>query len=170
MSTDFSSARILVILGGALAFAALGFGVLMLMGVRSSSSAAAPLPVHHAVQQAPAAKKARARKPVVRLLPNLPAPIRYALLRHRSIVVVLHGNGAVDAGAAAEAHIGASLAHTSFVSLDVRKNRLAGPIADFSGSAVDPSVLLVRRPGVVVRRLDGYQDRQVVAQAAHDAR
>jgi hypothetical protein len=29
---------------------------------------------------------------------------------------------------------------------------------------------VVRRPGVVVRELDGYQDRQVVAQAAHDAR
>jgi hypothetical protein len=109
-------------------------------------------------------------RPVVRLLSGLPAPIRYALMRHRIVVVSLHGNGVVDASAAAEARAGAALAHTSLVSLDIRRDRWAGPIADFNGSAADPSVLVVRRPGVVVRRFDAYQDRQVIAQAAHDAR
>jgi len=34
----------------------------------------------------------------------------------------------------------------------------------------DPAVIVVRRPGIVVKRLEGFHDRQVVAQAAHDAR
>jgi hypothetical protein len=171
MSTDFSSTRLLVILGGALAFAVLGFGVLTFMSARSPSAGAAPLLTRHAVHRTTVVIRAAARpKPVVKLLPSLPAPIRYALLRHRTAVVTLHGAGGVDAAAAAEARAGASLAHTAFVSLDVRKDRWAGPIADFNSSAADPAVLVVRRPGVVVRQLDGYQDRQIVAQAAHDAR
>jgi hypothetical protein len=168
MSTDFSSARLLVILGGALAFAALGFGVLTLTKSGASTTVASPLPVHRVVHRTVAAK--HSPRPAVRLLSGLPAPIRYALMRHRIVVVSLHGNGAVDASAAAEARAGAALAHTNLVSLDIRRDRWAGPIADFNGSAADPSVLIVRRPGVVVRRFDAYQDRQVIAQAAHDAR
>jgi hypothetical protein len=169
MSTDFSSARLLAVLGGALAFAALGFGVLTVVGARSASTDAAPILVHRVDGRAPATRH-RAIRPAVKLLPSLPAPIRYALMRHRVVVVSLHGNGVVDASAAAEARAGAALAHTNLVSLDIRRDRWAGPIADFNGSAADPSVLVVRRPGVVLRRFDVYQDRQVIAQAAHDAR
>lgn len=169
MSTDFSSTRLLVILGGALAFLALGFAALTLTHARHSSSDAAPLPVHHVVHHA-ARTRHRAAKPAVRLLPGLPAPVRYALLRQRTIVVSLYEKGSVDTAAAVEARAGASLAHAGFVGLDVRKERWAGPIADFDASAADPAVFVVRRPGVIVRRLDGYQDRQIVAQAAHDAR
>jgi hypothetical protein len=169
MSTDFSSTRLLVILGGALAFFALGFAALMLTHARSSSSDAAPLPVHHVVHHASGTRH-RAAKHTVRLLPGLPAPVHYALLRQPTIVVSLYGKGSVDAAAAAEARAGASLGHAGFVGLDIRRDRWAGPIADFDASAADPAVLVVRRPGVIVRRLDGYQDRQIVAQAAHDAR
>jgi hypothetical protein len=169
MSTDFSSTRLLSILGGTVAVAALAFGALTLTSAQSASSTAAPLLGHHVVHRAARAPH-RTAKPVVKLRPGLPAPIRYALLRHRTIVVALYGNGAVDAGAATEARAGASLAHSGFVGLDIRKDRWAGPIADFNSSAADPAVLVVRRPGVVVRQLDGYQDRQIVAQAAHDAR
>jgi hypothetical protein len=109
-------------------------------------------------------------KPVVKLVPGLPGPIRYALLRHRSVVVAIHGRGGFDAVAAEEARAGASLAHTSFVSLDVRKPRYATPIAAFADTISDPAVIVVRRPGIVVKRLEGFHDRQVVAQAAHDAR
>ena len=111
-----------------------------------------------------------AAAPLVKLNPGLPAPIRYALLRHRSVVVVLHGAGGVDATAAAEARAGASLARTSFISLDVRRARYATSMAAFADSIADPAVLVVRRPGVVVKRFEGFHDRQVVAQAAHDAR
>ena len=57
-----------------------------------------------------------------------------------------------------------------FIALDVLRGRDAGSIAGLTGSLADPSIVIVRRPGTVVRRLDGHQDRQVVAQAAHDAR
>lgn len=171
MSTDFSSTRLLVILGGAVVFAALGFGALSLMKAGPSTTSASPLPVHRVVRRIVAVKHSAAKaRPTVRLRAGLPAPIRYALLRHRTVVVSLHGNGAVDTAAAAEARAGAARAHTGFISLDIRREHWAGPIADFNGTAADPSVLVVRRPGVVVRRFDAYQDRQVIAQAAHDAR
>ena len=174
MSIDFSSALRLVIIVGVLAFAGLGFAVFTLERAKPSSTAATPVPVHHVATHdpthAPAAKPAAAVKPVVKLVPGLPGPIRYALLRHRSVVVAIHGRGGFDAVAAEEARAGASLAHTSFLSLDVRKPRYATPIAAFADSISDPAVIVVRRPGIVVKRLEGFHDRQVVAQAAHDAR
>lgn len=174
MSIDFSSARRLVILVGVVVFVGVGFAVVTLERAKSSSSAATPLPVHHVAKQAPtrapSAKPAAHATPVVKLNPGLPAPIRYALLRHRSVVVALHGVGVVDTAAATEARAGASLAHTSFVSLDVRKARYATAVAGFDGSTAEPAVIVVRRPGIIVKRFEGIHDRQVVAQAAHDAR
>ena len=55
-------------------------------------------------------------------------------------------------------------------SLDVLRPRFAGSIAGFTGSLSTPSVIVVRRPGVITKHLTGLQDRRTVAQAAHDGR
>jgi hypothetical protein len=86
------------------------------------------------------------------------------------VVVGLYEHRTGDGGALSEARAGAALAHTTFLALDVLQARYAGPIAGFTGSLADPGVVIIRRPGKVVHRLDGYHDRTVVAQAAHDAR
>jgi hypothetical protein len=54
--------------------------------------------------------------------------------------------------------------------LDVTRETVAAPLAGWAPNAVDGSVLVVRRPGKVAVELDGYADRQMVAQAALDAK
>lgn len=157
----------------ALLLAAGGMAVLLLAARHAQSTKEPVAPVTHSTAARPhAAQLHVARRQVAalpKLLPGLPPPIRYALLRHHTIVVALNG-GRSDAAALAEARTGARLAHTSFLSLDVTREKRAAPIAGFGGTVSDPAVLVVRRPGVVVRRFEGFEDREVVAQAAHDAR
>jgi len=170
MSIDFSPTRRIVILVGLLVFAILGFAVLTLERARTPDVSAPVRPAAHHVPTAKPPATHHARAAAVKLSPGLPAPIRYALLRHRSVVVAVHGAGDVDAAAVAEARRGASLAHTTFISLDIRRARYATALAGFDDSIANPAVIVVRRPGVVVKSFPGFHDSQVVAQAAHDAR
>jgi hypothetical protein len=165
--------RIVVLVGVLVAAAGAAFALLVLG--HSKSAAKTPLapvvthqpktPVHTTVPQ-----HAKPKPATPHLLEGLPAPIAHALKVHPLVVVALYQPHTGDSVSVTEARAGAAQAHTSFIALNVLKARDAGPIAGLTGSLADPGIVVVRRPGTVVRRLDGYQDRQVVAQAAHDAR
>jgi hypothetical protein len=173
--------RVLALVG---VLAVLGLGVALFNISRSHSSAgpaATAVTTHTAVTTtaaAPAAKPAAApavavaakpAKPAVQLLPGLPSPVANALRRHKTVVVALYAHGGSDSAALTEIRAGAAEAHTSFVGLDVLKARQSAAVAGFAGGLASPATLVVSRPGTIVKRLDGYQDREVVAQAAADA-
>jgi hypothetical protein len=171
MSID-APTRVVVLVAVLLAAAAAAFALLVLGHSKSSPSTAPPVtPIHHPVTKAVTPKTTPATPQVTtpKLLPGLPKPVAYALAHHPVVVVGLYEHRTGDGGALNEARAGAALAHTNFLALDVLQARYAGPIAGFTGSLADPGVVVIRRPGLVVRRLDGYHDRTVVAQAAHDA-
>jgi hypothetical protein len=111
-----------------------------------------------------------APKPIV-LDANLPAAVHQALRSSREVVAVLTAPGVPgDSDNVAEARLGARAAHVGFTVLDVTRETVAAPLATWAPNAVDGSVLVVQRPGKVAVELDGYADRQMVEQAALDAR
>jgi hypothetical protein len=101
---------------------------------------------------------------------NLPAPVHRALLSSREVVAVLTAPGVPgDSDVVKEARAGAAAAHVGFTVLNVTQETVAETLAAWAPHAGDGSVLVVRRPGKVSVELDGYADRQMVAQAALDA-
>jgi hypothetical protein len=165
--------RILAVVG---VLAAIGLGAFLFLGNRSSSSsshsstpapdasierATAPAAVHGAV----------ATTPKLVLLPGLPVSVSRALHHSKVVVVSVYTTGAAGDGAAvAEARKGAKAVHAGFVKVNVASEKLARGLGEFAGtSTAPPTVLVVKRPGNVVNRFDGFTDQQIVAQAAHDA-
>ena len=97
---------------------------------------------------------------------QLPLAIRRALAHHRVVVVALYDpNAAIDGSALAEARAGAKLGGSAFVPIDVRRKTVDSLNARY-GAVHDPAVLVLRRPGSLVVRIDGFADRDTVAQAA----
>jgi hypothetical protein len=119
---------------------------------------------------APAAAAAAKPKPAAAPPPNqLPAAIRHALAAHKVVVVALYDPKAkIDGAALAEARAGADLSGVAFVPIDVRSRGVDSLNARY-GAVQDPAVLVLRPPGSVVVRIDGFVDRDTVAQAAADA-
>jgi hypothetical protein len=163
--------RILAIAG---VLAAIGLGAFLFLHSRSSSSdssasatspsthlATTPAPVHGAV----------AAKPKIVLLPGLPTPVARALRHSKVVVVSVYTNGASgDSVAVAQARAGAKAVHAGFVRVNVASEKVARGLGEFAGTTTaPPAILVVRRPGKVVNRFDGFADQQIVAQAAHDA-
>jgi hypothetical protein len=134
--------------------------------------------VHRTVTSGPvpAAVPAKTKRPDVhgaartsrpRIDSGLPAPLRAALARSTVVVAALNAPGVPgDAAAVSEARQGARAAHAGFAVLDVRNEAIAAALAAKAPNATDPAVLVVRRPGTIAVELDGYADRQTVAQAA----
>jgi hypothetical protein len=116
---------------------------------------------------APAAAHAKAKTAAS---PNqLPAPIRRALAADRVVVVALYDPKAtIDGAALAEARAGAKLGGVKFVPIDVRSRAVDSLNARY-GAVHDPAVLVLRPPDSVVVRIDGFADRDTVAQAALNA-
>lgn len=170
MTTTISPpVRILAIVG---VLAAIGIGAFLFISNRSSSSssdssapstqpATTPAPVHGAV----------ATKPKLVLLAGLPTQVAHALRHSKVVVVSVYTNGASgDKAAVAQARAGAKAVHAGFVQVNVASEKIARGLGDFAGTTTaPPTVLVVRRPGKVVNRFDGFTDQQIVAQAAHDA-
>jgi len=165
------------------AFAGLGLVVLLvafqLLFLSPHNQARPPLViVHHKAivhhrssptHKAPAKpiKRVRPSAPKLHLDLTLPAPLRKALLHSRVVVAVLYAPDAPgDADAVTEARAGAKAAHVGFTMLNVRNEAIARALARQVAGASDPAVLVVRRPGTVALKLDGYVDAAVVAQAA----
>jgi hypothetical protein len=114
------------------------------------------MPEHHAASPAAPGDK-------------LPVAIRQALAADQVVVVALYDPHAkIDGTALDEARAGASLAGSAFVRVDVRTHGVDALNARY-GAVQDPAVLVLRPPDQLVVRIDGFADRDTVAQAALDA-
>ena len=103
---------------------------------------------------------------------GLPAVLVAALKAEPVVVVALFDGGAtIDPMARDEAAAGARLAGAGFVALDVIRNQKAAEALMVELDAVlrAPAVLVFARPGEVMVQLDGFRDRDAVAQAALNA-
>ena len=100
---------------------------------------------------------------------KLPLAIRRALAADQVVVVALYDPRAkIDGTALAEAREGANLAGSAFVPVDVRTHGVDSLNASY-GAVQDPAVLVLRPPDKLVVRIDGFADRDTVAQAAVNA-
>jgi hypothetical protein len=165
---------LLVIVGGVA-------GVITVQRLRGSSDlvtpsgaavkpAAKPHPVvapkPHASPRHAVAKPKRPAATAVQVANQLPAAVRRALAAGQVVVVALWDPSAkIDGTALAEAKAGAHLAGSSFVAIDVRNHGVDSLNARY-GAVQDPAVLVLRPPDSLVVRLDGFADRDTVAQAA----
>jgi hypothetical protein len=102
---------------------------------------------------------------------GLPLVLSRSLAKHRVTVVALYDpRAAVDEMALAEARAGAKDVNAGFVAISVRNEPQVRPLAQLLGVLGSPAVLVYERPDTLFVRLDGFTDRQTVAQAAANAR
>jgi hypothetical protein len=104
---------------------------------------------------------------------QLPSALQWELAHHKVVVVSLYNPSSdTDAISVAEAHAGAVAAGAGFLLVNVLDNKVAGILTGLraDGSLLpDPGVLVYRAPGNVAIELDGFNDRDAVAQAAKNA-
>jgi len=134
----------------------------------SRPSSSAPL-TSRTARTAKPATPAKKRAPVV--APNgLPTTIADALRSHMIVVVsVSDPQSSTDAISYAEAKAGAAEAGVGFVGVSVLDNPVAGALTSVlpgGGLLPEPGVLIYRRPDTLVQLINGFADRDVVAQAA----
>ena len=136
---------------------------------RTATTTAQAKPVVPA-HRATARKAARTAKLPAIAKNGLPTAIDQALEAHRIVVVsVFDPQSATDAISYEEAKSGASDARVGFVGISLLDSTLAAALTSAlpgGGLLPSPGVLIYRRPGILVQRLDGFTDRDVVAQAA----
>lgn len=147
-------------------------GVMLLFGKHSSgpSAAAAVTPpgskAHFTVKVAP-----RPHKPVVHLLPGLPAVLKSALQKREvAVVAIFSSRNASDRSLLTTARDGARQAHAAFVAANVSLEGVALDVASWSHNPESPAVVVVRRPGKIVFEAAGPTDSPTVAQAALTSR
>jgi hypothetical protein len=150
----------------ALAVAAPATLLLDRLRVRPVSAATA------AVRPAPAAGTAKphrlaARRPRPALPgPGLPGSVALALKTNPFVVVALYVAGdSIDMTANSEAQAGAELARVPYVPINVGEESQIGDLASRLPSLMVPSVVVIARGGRVATQLEGYIDRQAVAEA-----
>jgi hypothetical protein len=150
-------------------------------------SVAKPKPVARPKPKVVTAPPAKA--PLV-TVEGLPAPLVQALNAHPVVVVALYqvernatpaqrlaarnGKSAdaavgIDRLALAEAQQGAREAHAGFVGINVFRQADAAPLTKMLGVLQDPAVLVFERPGTMFVQLNGFADKDTVAQAAANA-
>jgi hypothetical protein len=101
---------------------------------------------------------------------GLPAPLARAFAQHRVVVVSLYNPySQVDGIAFAEARAGAQLAGVGFVPLNVLSQAQVGKLTEQLGLLPDPGLLVYVRPATLVARINGFADKETVAQAAQNA-
>jgi hypothetical protein len=129
---------------------------------------AAPAPKVSPARAAAAAPKPAPKVPEPKT--GFPVAIDQALANHELVVVSLVVPGArVDELAAAEARAGAELAGVGYLALNVLNEGVARSLLRKLGTLEDPSLLVVRRGGEIALRMNGFVDRDTVAQAAANA-
>jgi len=138
-----------------------------------------PARVHHVTKAQPTHAHVRhvhVRAPGYhgyRVYADLPRELQWQLAHHKVVVVSLYNPSSdVDAISVAEAHAGAVDAHVGFLLVSVLDNKVAGILTALQpdgGLLPDPGVLVYRAPGKVAVELDGFADRDAVAQAALNA-
>jgi hypothetical protein len=125
-----------------------------------------PTPAHRSASARPKPRPKKAVTPP----DQLPRAIRRALAADNVVVVALYDPRAkIDGTAMREARAGAEKAGSSFVPVDVRDNGDVDSLNAKYGVLQDPAVLVLRPPGSLVVRIDGFADRETVAQAALNA-
>ena len=75
----------------------------------------------------------------------------------------------MDELAAAEAEAGAKLGGAGFLALNVLNEGVARTLLTKLDTATEPSLLVLKRSGEVALELNGFVDRETVAQAAANA-
>jgi hypothetical protein len=188
--------RILAAAGFA-ALLALAGGFMLLGRGQSSSSAALPVikPLHSvkngASTTAPKAKapktvtakaavkpKAKPKAHVRAVIDGMPSSLALALRSHSVVVVSLYTpDASVDAMATHEARDGAQVAHAGFVAFDVADEKIVSPLTSLLTGAPTPAdrvldgpaTLVFVRPNSLFVRLNGFADRDTIAQAAANA-
>jgi hypothetical protein len=101
---------------------------------------------------------------------GLPEPVALAFGRYRTVVVSLYDPySQVDGTAFAEARAGAAIAGVGFVPLNVLSQHDVGKLTEQLGLLPDPGVLVYVRPGRLAAKLQGFADKETVAQAAQNA-
>ena len=102
---------------------------------------------------------------------GLPARVNEALREFPVVVVSLYSpEASVDATSLGEAAAGAKLAKVGFLAINVLDQAQAAPFTDVLGVLQDPTLLIYARPGTLTFKVDGFADRDVVAQAAQSAK
>jgi hypothetical protein len=102
---------------------------------------------------------------------GLPLILDDALRAHRVVVVsVFDPQSQTDAISYAEARAGAGdVSLAGFLGVSVLDDSVAGPLTAAlpgGGLLAVPGLLIYRRPGTLVERVDGFVDRDAVAQLA----
>jgi len=115
--------------------------------------------------------KAAPKKVVPKVPPTgFPLAVDRALAKHKVVVVSLVVPGShVDELAAGEAKAGAKLGGAGYLALNVLNERVARAILAKLEGVKEPSLLVLKRSGEVVLALEGFVDRETVAQAAANA-
>jgi hypothetical protein len=112
---------------------------------------------------APAAKPVKPKAPKTAL--------ERALKRNAAVVVLFYTpQASYDMLQTREARAGADAAGAGFLALDVSSDRKIAALATKYEVRDAPAILVFRRGPRVAVRLDGYTDREAVAQAAMNAR
>ncbi len=166
----------LILLTGLLGAAALGAGLLVVNRYWSDTGTEAPLAkpkqADSAAQPetaAPASPSTSPAAPPAAAGDRLPSVIEAALGANRVVVVSLYAPKAkVDSMALREASAGAQLAGAAFAPIDVTTAQVDALNRRY-GALHDPAVLVLRPPGDLIVRIDGFADRDTVAQAAANA-
>ena len=167
---------------------ALAAGFLVLGRGQSSSQAAVKTikPLHPLKKAAAKPAKTVTRKSVAKrttharpaVVDGMPAALAAALASHDVVVVSLYApRSSVDEMATAEAKHGAALVGAGFVAFSVADEKIVSPLTSLltgAPTAADrvldgPAVLVFRRPRTLFVRLNGFADRDTVAQAAANA-
>jgi len=138
--------------------------------VSAPHQAAAPVTASQPTARPPAKQAAHKQPPSLVTADGLPLSLAQALRTHRVVVVSLFNpQSRTDAIAFAEARAGARAAHVGFLGVSVLDNAVAGPLTAVlpAGQLLpQPGLLIYRRPNKLVQRIDGFADRDAVAQAA----
>jgi len=101
---------------------------------------------------------------------GIPPAIARALGKHPVVVVsVFDPYSEVDGIAFAEARAGAQLAHAGFVPLNILSQAQAGKLTEQLGLLPNPGLLVYARPSTLAVRINGFADKETVAQAAANA-
>ena len=116
-------------------------------------------------------KKVVPKKVVPKIPPTgFPLAVDKALARNKVLVVSLLVPGSrVDELAAGEAKAGAKLGGAGYLSLNVLNEKVAHAVLTKLNGVEQPSLLVLKRSGEVVLALEGFVDRETVAQAASNA-
>jgi hypothetical protein len=149
-------------------------------GVKKHTTAAKPTkataakpatkPKPKPVQATPAKAPEKPSAVIAALAAGLPAPIANALGKNAIVVVsVYNPYSEVDGIAFAEARAGAQMARVGFLPLSVLSQAQVGKLTEQLGLLPDPGLLVYARPGTLVGRINGFADKETVAQAAQNA-